>query len=285
MKGIITKGIGGFYYVRAEDGALYECKARGIFRKNSIKPTIGDYVETDGRSIDKIYPRRSYLVRPNVANIDRLIIVIAAASPAPDLMLTDKLTVAALSAGIEPVICINKTDLAEADEIKSIYESSGFMVIEASAELGQGTDELQGVISGKVSAFAGLSGVGKSSILNLLCGGIAETGEVSRINRGRHTTRHVELFEPERGTYILDTPGFSSLKITEICDVKAAELAEYFPEFAAAYECRFKGCAHITEPDCGVKALVDEKKVAKSRYESYTQLYAQLKEVKDWENK
>lgn len=283
MKGIITKGIGGFYYVKAEDGAVHECKARGIFRKNGIKPTIGDRVEISGGSIDEIYERSSYLVRPSVANIDNLVIVIAAASPAPDLLLTDKLTVVADAAGITPVICINKTDLAEPERIAGIYESAGFRVIVMSAKEQSGAQELQAVLKGRVSAFAGLSGVGKSSILNLLCGNLAETGEVSRINRGKHTTRHVELFETEDGTYILDTPGFSSLKITEICDIKAAELAGHFPEFANAGGCRFKGCSHINEPDCAVKQLVESGAAALSRYESYKELYGQLKEVKDWE--
>lgn len=283
MNGIITKGIGGFYYVKAEDGAVHECKARGIFRKNGIKPTIGDRVEINGGSIDEIYERSTYLIRPSVANIDNLVIVIAAANPAPDLLLTDKLTVVADSAGITPVICINKTDLAEPERIADIYKSAGFRVIVMSAKEQSGAQELQEVLKGRVSAFAGLSGVGKSSILNLLCGNLAETGEVSRINRGKHTTRHVELFETEDETYILDTPGFSSLKITEICDIKAAELAGHFPEFANAGECRFKGCSHITEPDCAVKQLVESGAAALSRYESYKELYGQLKEVKDWE--
>ncbi len=283
MKGIITKGIGGFYYVKAEDGTVYECKARGVFRKNDIKPTIGDRVEISGGSIERIYERSSYLIRPSVANIDNLVIVIAAANPAPDLLLADKLTVAADSAGITPVICINKTDLAAPEQLARIYESAGYRVIVMSAAEQSGEQELKEAIRGRVSAFAGLSGVGKSSILNLLCGNVAETGEVSRINRGKHTTRHVELFETEDETYILDTPGFSSLKITEICDIKASELAGYFPEFANAGECRFKGCSHINEPDCAVKRLVESGDAASSRYESYKELYKQLKEVKDWE--
>lgn len=283
MKGIITKGIGGFYYVKAEDGTVYECKARGVFRKNDIKPTIGDRVEISGGSIERIYERSSYLIRPSVANIDNLVIVIAAANPAPDLLLADKLTVAADSAGITPVICINKTDLAAPEQLARIYESAGYRVIVMSAAEQSGEQELKEAIRGRVSAFAGLSGVGKSSILNLLCGNVAETGEVSRINRGKHTTRHVELFETEDETYILDTPGFSSLKITEICDIKASELAGHFPEFANAGECRFKGCSHINEPDCAVKRLVESGDAASSRYESYKELYKQLKEVKDWE--
>lgn len=283
MKGIIIKGIGGFYYVKAADGVVYECRARGIFRKDGIKPTVGDEVEFEGGSVTKIEPRRSYLIRPSVANIDNLVIVIAAANPTPDLFLTDKLAVAAEASGITPVICVNKSDLADYDKICDIYEKAGYRVIVMSAKEALGAEELRAVIKGRVSAFAGLSGVGKSSILNLLSGEAAETGEVSKINRGRHTTRHVELFELEENTFILDTPGFSSLSISDICSVKADELADYFPELATAQgECRFKGCSHINEPDCAVKAMVGEG-VAQSRYDSYKELYNQLKDIKEWE--
>ncbi len=283
MRGIIVKGIGGFYYVKTADGRLVECKARGIFRKNGIKPTVGDEVEIENASIDKIFERRSYLVRPSVANIDNLIIVIAAANPEPDLLLTDKLTVAALASGITPVICVNKTDLASADEIIDVYEKAGFEVIAVSAVENIGRDELLRITNCKISAFAGLSGVGKSSILNLMTDTGAETGEISRINRGKHTTRHVELFELDKDTFILDTPGFSSLALSDICDVKAQGLAHYYPEFdEIESECRFKGCSHINEPDCAVKKLVEDGKVASSRYESYKILYEQLKQIKEW---
>lgn len=283
MKGIIVKGIGGFYYVKTGSGEVVECRARGIFRKNGIKPTIGDEVEINRASIEQIYPRRTYLLRPSVANIDKLVIVMAAADPLPDFALADKLTVAALSSGIEPVICINKTDIADAQAVEDIYKKAGFKVISMSAAQDAGALELHEQIRGSVAAFAGLSGVGKSSILNLLCGNIAETGEVSRIKRGRHTTRHVELFEIGAETYVLDTPGFSSLSITEICDVKAPELWKYFPEFSGAGECRFKGCSHINEPDCAVKALVETGAAASSRYDSYKELYTQLNNIKEWE--
>ncbi len=284
MRGIIVKGIGGFYYVKTADGDLVECKARGIFRKNGIKPTVGDEVEIENASIYKIYERRSYLIRPSVANIDNLIIVIAAANPAPDLLLTDKLTVAALASGITPVICVNKTDLAKAEDIIKIYTASGFEVIAVSAAENIGRDELARITKGKISAFAGLSGVGKSSILNLMTDFDAETGEISRINRGKHTTRHVELFELDSDTFILDTPGFSSLALSDICDVKANELADFYPEFArCANDCRFKGCSHINEPDCAVKNLLEEGIAAESRYESYKILFEQLKKIKDWE--
>ena len=284
MKGIIIKGIGGFYYVKDADSTVYECKARGIFRKNNIKPTVGDYVEFEKGSINEIYPRKSHLIRPSVANIDNLIIVIAAANPSPDYFLTDKLIVAALASGITPIVCINKTDLAEDTDIVNIYSKAGFEVISICAEKKLGIESVERIINGKVSAFAGLSGVGKSSILNLLSDAAAQTGEISRINRGKHTTRHVELFDIGNNSFILDTPGFSSLAITEICDVKAEELEQYYPEFHTIEDdfCRFKGCSHINEPDCAVKRLVQSGNISIERYNNYAELYNQLKAVKQW---
>lgn len=282
MEGRIIKGIGGFYYIKTSDKTIYECKARGKFRKDGITPTVGDVVETDGKSIDKIYERKSMLVRPSVANIDNLIIVIAAKNPSPDLFLVDKLTVSAECAGIEPVICINKSDLSDCDEILSIYKNIGYKVFVMSAKEKTGAEELRTVMYKKISAFAGLSGVGKSSIINLLCDDSVETGETSRINRGRHTTRHVELFEVDDDSYILDTPGFSSLEISQICDIDASKLWQYFPEFQTDTPCRFKGCSHITEPDCAVLDKLSRGSISKSRYESYVKLYEQLKNKKEW---
>ncbi len=284
MKGIIIKGVGGFYYVKDDASTIYECKARGIFRKNNIKPTVGDYVEFENGSINEIYPRKSHLIRPSVANIDNLIIVIAAANPSPDYFLTDKLIVAALASGITPIICINKTDLADGTDIVNIYSKAGFEVISICAQEEQGVEVIEKIIDGKVSAFAGLSGVGKSSILNLLSDFTAQTGEISKINRGKHTTRHVELFDIGNNSFILDTPGFSSLAITEICDIKAEELEHYYPEFQIIEDdfCRFKGCSHINEPDCAVKRLVQSGNISEERYNNYTELYNQLKSVKQW---
>lgn len=286
MDGKIIKGIGGFYYVKAADGIVYECKARGIFRKDNIKPAIGDEVGitvsgTKG-SIDKIYERRSHLIRPPVANIDVLVIVCATADPAPDIFLIDKLLVTAERSGITPVICINKTDIKSGEFLQEIYEKAGYAVVLVCAKEQDGFSELIPHIKDKTSAFAGLSGVGKSTILNVLTKSLQETGEVSdKIKRGRHTTRHVELLDAVFGGYVLDTPGFSSFEVESI---KAQDLWEYFPEMqGVSGECRFKGCSHITEPDCAVKKLVEAGKIAKSRYESYCQLYNQLKNIKEWE--
>ena len=286
MNGIIIKGIGGFYYIKAADGCIYECKARGRFRKDGITPIIGDNVEIEisGKkgSITRILERKNALVRPAVANIDTLVIISAAASPDPNMTLLDKLTVSALSNDIEPVICVNKTDLADGNYIADAYKSAGFKTFMLSAEQGEGIDALMPVLKDKVTAFAGLSGVGKSTLLNRITGGDLRVGDVSeKIQRGRHTTRHVELFELDGGGFVLDTPGFSSF---ELYGVKADELWEYFPEMAdMALKCRFRGCSHISEPDCAVKAKLEAGEIAKSRYDSYVELYNTRKEIKDWE--
>lgn len=280
MTGIIVKGIGGFYYVKTESGEVVECRARGLFRKDNIKPMIGDRVTVEGDALTKIEERKNSLVRPPVANIDNLVIVSAAASPDPDFRLIDKMLVNAEIAGIKPIICINKTDLASYEEIVKAYTLAGYPVISVSAKKSWGVEKILPFIVEKTTAFAGLSGVGKSSILNLLTGSEMETGNVSeKIQRGKHTTRHVELIELKEGGFVLDTPGFSSL---EIENVKASELWQYFPEFDAG-ECRFKGCAHINEPGCSVKEKLQRGEIAQSRYDSYCEFYDVLKQIKEWE--
>lgn len=285
LTGVIVKGIGGFYYIKAEDGAVYECKARGVFRKEKIKPMIGDVVriESDGEkgNIVAIQPRKTELIRPSVANIDTLVIVAATASPEPNLFLIDKMLVLSEQQGIRPILCLNKEDLHSGDELEKIYRTAGYPVVRVSAKTGEGVAELRALILGKTSAFTGLSGVGKSSILTLLLDAVLQTGAVSdKIQRGKHTTRHVELFELPGGGFVLDTPGFSSL---EAEGITASELYGYFPELAEVTGCRFKGCSHISEPDCAVKALLAQGKIAASRYESYKALYELLKQKKDWE--
>lgn len=295
MNGTIVKGIGGFYYVKTADKTEYECKARGIFRKERITPMIGDRVEIElnesvseegypKASITKIYPRVSSLVRPPVANIDSMILVVAASSPEPNLFLIDKMLVNAEIGGIRPVICINKSDLATRADIAQIYTKAGYEVIETSAEENFGMEKIQAVLKDKVTAFAGLSGVGKSSILNIVTDEKIETGAVSeKISRGKHTTRHVELFELKYGGFVLDTPGFSSLEIEEI---KADELWRYFSEMEDCEgQCRFRGCSHINEPDCAVKAKLERGEMSESRYASYKEIYEKLKAIKDWQRK
>lgn len=285
--GTIIKGIGGFYYVKAS-GKVYECKARGVFRKQKITPMIGDRVEIEligeKGSIAKILPRSSFLVRPSVANVDTMMLVVAAASPEPNLFLIDKMLVNAEINNIEPAVCINKTDIARREDIAEIYSKAGYKVFCVSAEKHEGTAELMDYLKGKTTAFAGLSGVGKSSLLNIITDDDLETGSVSeKIQRGKHTTRHVELFEMKNGGFVLDTPGFSSL---EVEGIKAEDLWQYFPEMANSQnKCRFRGCSHINEPDCFVKEKVESGEMASSRYESYIELYNKLKSVKEWQKK
>lgn len=287
MVGKIIKGIGGFYYVKTADGKIFECRARGIFRKDKIKPYIGDNVEfslnSGSGNIDKILERKNLLIRPPVSNIDTLVIVIAAANPSPDTFLTDKLILNAEIAGIEPIICINKSDLENVDEIAKIYKNAGYSVVTLSAKNEENVPSLLPYLKDKTSAFAGLSGVGKSTLLSLLTGTNQETGEISeKIKRGKHTTRSVELLELSSGGFVLDTPGFSSFEVTEI---KADALKEYFPEMKGHNNlCRFKGCSHINEPDCEIKRLVEAGEISESRYDSYKEIYNKLKKIKEWEN-
>jgi len=288
-EGIITKGIGGFYYVNTDDGTV-ECHARGKFRKDELSPIVGDRVtielNADGTGhIMKIHPRKNFLIRPGVANVDILVLVSAAKSPLPDFLLLDKLLVLAESKGIEAIICLNKTDLAEDDEVSefiSVYEKASYPCISASAKTGEGTDIIRKAIEGKTVAFAGLSGVGKSSLLKRITGVELKTGDVSKIQRGKHTTRHVELMEAAGG-FVFDTPGFSRLEADEI---RAGDLWQYFPEIAERQGmCKFRTCNHIGEKGCIVKDAALEGIIAKSRYENYVSLYNKLKEIKDWERK
>jgi len=286
MTGTIIKGIGGFYYVEA-DGTVYECKARGIFRREKITPAIGDRVEIEVKNgkgaITAIEERKTYLLRPTVANVDTLMLVIAAASPAPNLFLADKMLINAQTNGIEPIVCINKTDLADYEDLAKIYTDAGYKVICISAESDEGAEPLREHLKGRTTAFAGLSGVGKSTILSQILGDALETGEVSeKIQRGKHTTRHVELFRLKEGGYVLDTPGFSSLEITDVSDINADELKQYFPEMSGVSGCRFRGCSHINEPDCVVKEMLANGEIAPSRYESYVALYDILKNIKKY---
>ena len=285
MKGIIYKGIGGFYYVITDESRSVECKARGKFRKEHIVPMIGDEVEIEVKNgkgaIIEIYPRRSCLIRPAVANIDMMVVVAAAKNPAPSTAVIDRMLVNAEINGIEPMVCINKSDLADCEELVGIYKNAGYKAVCVSAANGDGTEELFSAVAGRVAAFAGVSGVGKSSLLTLITGNKLETGSVSdKISRGRHTTRHVELLRARGGGYVLDTPGFSSI------DPETAapeDMAWYFPEMRAlSGGCRFRGCAHIGEPDCAVKRAVEAGKIAPSRYASYKELYEIQRSRKSW---
>lgn len=285
-KGIILKGIGGFYYVETPD-KIVECRARGIFRKNDIKPLPGDLVEIeeldDGSgSVIKIFPRKNQFVRPPLANVDCLVMVAAVDNPKPDLKFIDKMLVIAESKGVKPVICLNKCDLeVDYSRISDLYKHIGYTVIETSTINQKGIETLKSAISGKITAFAGFSGVGKSSLLNEIFGDLnLLTGDVSKkLNRGRHTTRHIELYKTENNSYIADTPGFSML---EVYDVEYDDLQKFFIEFGEfVHECKFSGCSHLGGKQCGVIRAVEDKKIPQSRYENYLELYNALKNSKE----
>lgn len=290
-RGTILKALSGFYYV--DDGSsapLMACKARGRFRHEKITPLVGDAVEftklPDGSGmVDEILPRSNQFQRPAVANIDQLIIIASGAIPVTDPYLIDRMISIAEWKGCEPIICINKCDLNEAQVLFETYRGAGLHTLRVSAETGEGLDGLYAAIAGKVSAFTGNSGVGKSSILNALEPGFSlQVGEISdKLGRGRHTTRHVELFRLRNGAIVADTPGFSSFDTEELEGCGKEELPHTFREFAPYLDnCRFVGCAHVKERDCAILEALREGKIAKSRHESYVRLYEQAAQRKPW---
>ena len=288
MQGKIIKGIAGFYYVHVVESGLYECKAKGIFRKEKMKPLVGDIVEIDildetekKGNITEITERKNELIRPAVANIDQALVVFAVTKPKPHFNLLDRFLIMMESKDIPVVLCFNKKDIAtepEIQELKDIYEKCGYQIVFTSALEEENTEELKDLLHGKTTAIAGPSGVGKSSLINIFQPNAnMETGSISeKIERGKHTTRHSELIWIEDNTYIMDTPGFSSLYTNEF---EKEELKYYFTEFSE-YEgqCRFLGCDHIHEPGCAVKQALDEGKIHPVRYTNYLEMYNELKE-------
>ena len=292
MKGKICKGIAGFYYVHDGHSRIYECKAKGIFRNQKIKPLPGDNVEftvlseaeSEG-SITAILPRKNQLIRPAVSNVDQALVVFALTSPEPNFNLLDRFLISMEQQNLPTVICFNKQDLdsgAKEQECRERYRSSGNTVVFASVQQEEGMESIRELLRGRTSVLAGPSGVGKSSLMNHLQPEAAmETGAISeKIQRGRHTTRHSELFYLEEDTFLMDTPGFTSLNITGI---EAGDLHGYFPEFLP-YEanCRFLDCVHVGERDCGVKKALEEGKICRGRYENYLQIYQELKDKKKY---
>lgn len=284
------KGIGGFYYVRCGE-TIYECRARGVFRKKKITPLVGDFVrvepeEEPGKgTLTEILPRRNFLVRPPVANLDQLLIVASLQDPQPNLLMIDKTIAAAEYHNIDPVIVLNKTDLEDGNAIEEIYRQAGFTCIQASARTGEGIERIREQLQGRVSVFTGNSGVGKSSLLNCIDERLGlSTGEISqKLGRGRHTTRHVEIFELENGGFVADTPGFSTLDIERFQLIRKEELPDCFREFAPFLgQCRFTSCAHTVEKGCAILQAVEEGKIARSRWESYCTMYQEVKDIKEW---
>lgn len=291
INGVITKSLSGFYYVQAESRGVIECRARGKIRSGKELPLSGDQViisltGNDKGTIEEVLPRKNAFIRPAVANVDTMVFVAANTNPITDPFLLDKVSVIAVNAGCRFVICINKTDLDPADVLYSTYSNAGFDVIRTSAETGEGISQLMDTLKGQKCVFTGNSGVGKSSLLNYIIPGVnIAVNEVSeKLGRGKHTTRHVEFYDAGSETFIADTPGFASYEIEMIQSILPEQLQNCFPDFEPFLgKCRFDDCIHLKEPDCCVRGAVGEKRIALSRYESYSKLMERLQLVKSWE--
>ncbi|MCI8809207.1 MAG: ribosome small subunit-dependent GTPase A [Oscillibacter sp.] len=292
MTGRIQKALSGFYYVDTGKTIL-TCRARGKFRKEGISPLVGDQVEireldNNEGFVERILPRRNAFTRPAVANIDQLVVIASAAIPKTDPFLIDRVTAIAALKNCDTVILLNKCDLDPANALYDIYSASGFPTLRVSAKTGEGLDELRGLITDKVSAFTGNSGVGKSSLLNALDSSFSlKVGEISTaLGRGRHTTRHVELFRLACGGEVMDSPGFSSFETEELNLELKHHLPETFREFVPYLDdCRFAGCSHTKEKGCAVLDALGRGEIQKSRHQSYLRLYEELKPLRDWQEK
>jgi ribosome biogenesis GTPase len=292
MEGKIIRGVAGFYYVYVSGVGILECKAKGIFRKNKVKPLVGDRVEVSlldeaekTGNIEDICPRQNELIRPAVANIDQAMVIFAIKKPEPNFNLLDRFLIMMQQKGIPCTLVFNKCDLATEEEeqaVDRIYQNSGCDLLFVSARQQQGIDQLKAALTGKTTTVAGPSGAGKSSLVNLLQSSVSmETGAISeKIERGKHTTRHTQLIPVGENSFIMDTPGFSSL---EVFSLEKEDLEQFYPEFSPYRDsCRFSGCSHIHEPDCGVKEALAEGSISRERYENYCLLYEELKNKKKY---
>lgn len=291
IPGRILRSISGFYDVQTQEG-LITCRARGVLRKQGITPLTGDFVEISREKnkgmVEKVLPRRNSFVRPAVANVDALVVFAANVNPVTEPFLIDRVAAIAGDQNVQVILCVNKCDLDPARDLVRIYKHAGFSVISTSAETGEGVEELAKAIAGKLTAFTGNSGVGKSSVLNRLCPELnLATGEVSeKLGRGRHTTRHVELYQLGEDTYVADTPGFSSFDTDQMEVILKENLQYAFPDFGPYVgKCRFDDCSHRKEPDCAVRAALEKGEIEATRYDSYLKLYEKSAQFKAWEAK
>lgn len=285
--GIIVKCLGGLYTVESPDG-IYECKARGVFRARGISPAVGDSVTVSGGVITEIGERRNFIIRPPLANLDQILFVVSTVSPAPNFLILDKFIAIAEYKGIEPVVVITKTDLGDGTAVREVYDAIGIKTVEVDYSDEESVQRVRELLSGKISAFTGNSGAGKSTLLNAVDPSLdLATGEISKkLGRGRHTTRHAELYKLTGGGYIADTPGFSTFETNRYDVIRKEELAGCFLEFAEFTDnCRFRDCSHTCEKGCAVVEAVAAGKIPKIRHESYCIMYEEAKQLKEWELK
>ena len=286
-EGIIVKSIGGLYFTESSDN-VYECKARGVFRNKGIAPSVGDRAVFEDGVITEILPRKNHLIRPPLSNLDQLIFVVSVAEPSPNMLLLDKFIAVAEYQNIEPVIVITKTDIEDCSRIVSIYEKTGISIYTIDYNSDNPAEKIRVLLKDKISAFTGNSGVGKSTLLNEVCGDFnIPTGEISKkLGRGKHTTRHAELYKLPWGGYIADTPGFSTFETNKYNIIRKEDLADCFREFRQ-YEgdCRFRDCSHTTEKGCRIIEAVENGEIPQSRHESYCSMYDEAKQIREWELK